>query len=182
MKPGLRLLRLYFPSYIKKKKLEKLFAVTADAFGHEVPSTQGLAFEQCLHKYALFTKEQTERYLEKPSDIDGLKEELFRGAYRLGSELRREFDINTFRDAMLMMEIVYKLLGIHLERESKNEVVIKQCFFSRYYSPEICRVISSLDEGLAAGLSDGGELSFYQRITEGNSFCRANLLLKEVRK
>jgi len=179
MKAALRLLRLYFPSYLKRRKLEKLFAVTADAFGCEAPSTRGFTFQQSLDMYALFTKEQTERYLENPSQIDGLKEELFRGACRLGSELRKEFHIKTSQEAMLIMEIAYQLLGIIFKSVSENQVVIQQCSFSRYYSPEICQVISSMDEGLAAGLSAGGELSFYQRITEGSSCCRANFIVKE---
>lgn len=176
----LSLLQWHFPAFIKKKKLARLFIITAGAFGCEAPPTRGLTFEQGLHEYALFTKEQTEGYLKSSSDIDELREKLFQGSYHLGQELRKQFGIATFQEFMLMMKIVYSLLGIDLQSEQENQVLIKRCFFSHYYSAEICQVISALDEGLAAGLSDGGKLSFYQRITEGNKCCRASFMLEEV--
>ncbi|MEN6348702.1 MAG: hypothetical protein ABFD08_04795 [Syntrophomonas sp.] len=176
----LRLLQWHFPPFIKKKQLNRLFTITAGAFGCEAPPIRTLTFEQCLHEYALFTKELTEGHLKSSSDIDLLKERLFQGAYYLGQDLRRQFGIATSQEVMLVMKIIYNLLGIDLQSEAENQVLIKRCFFSHYYSPEICQVISALDEGLAAGLSDGGKLGFYQRITEGNNCCRAKFILKEV--
>lgn len=178
----LKLLQFYFPRFIKKKKLEQLFVITAHAFGCEAPQIKGLAFEQCLQKYALFTKEQVEKYIEAGYDINNLKEKLYHGAYQLGQDLRKDFGITTPKEVMMMSRIIYNLLGIDFRSGTKNQVIIKQCFFSRFYSPEICKVISSLDEGAAAGLSDGGSLCFYQRITEGNDCCRANFVLKEDSK
>ena len=52
---------------------------------------------------------------------------------------------------------------------------IPKCFFSAYYSGPVCRVVAALDQGLAAGLSRGGRLTFVGRITEGNAACRAIL-------
>ncbi len=179
----LRLLQLYFPGFIKKQKLEQLFTITAHAFGCEAPSTQGLTFEQCLQKYALFTQQQTERHLKDSSDINNLKKNLYQKAYQLGKELRKEFGITTSKEFILMSKIIYNMLGIDFNSSSsQNEIIINHCFFSQYYSPEICQVISSLDEGIAAGLSGGGNLCFHQRITEGYNCCRANLVFKEELK
>jgi hypothetical protein len=54
----LKILQLYIPEFIKRKKLSELFCLTADAFQSELPEIMGLTFEECLLKYALFTKEQ----------------------------------------------------------------------------------------------------------------------------
>lgn len=179
MRAYLKLLQLYFPAFLKKKKLTRLFSITGNAFGCEAPSTRGLTFEQCLERYALFTKQQAELFLEKPSDIDSIKDKLFQGAYQLGTDLKREFHIVSSAEVLLMMKIIYGLLGIDFKNTSENEIMMERCFFSRYYSPEICQVISALDEGLAAGLSGGGKLCFFQRITEGKSCCRANFVFGE---
>ncbi|MDF2522723.1 MAG: hypothetical protein K0R31_364 [Clostridiales bacterium] len=178
----LRLFQFYFPRFLKKKRLEKLFAVTSQAFDCKPPETKGLTYKQCLHHYALFTKQQTEKYINEGYNIHTLKERLYQGAYQLGKELRMEFNITTSQDVILMCEIIYDMLGIDFRSYGKNQIIIKKCFFSQYYSSEICQVISSLDEGVAAGLSDGGSLSFYQRITEGNDCCRANFIMEEYSK
>ncbi len=175
----LSILQLHIPGFIKKKKLIQLFTLTAHAFACEPPPMAGLDFDQCLVAYALFTHQQTERYLAESSDLDELQDKLYRGAYQLGRELRNELGISTFKQAVLMMKVIYKMLGIDFASHESNQVVIKSCFFSRYYSPSTCQVISALDKGLAAGLSGGGKLEFYQRITGGSDCCRAKFELEE---
>lgn len=176
----LSLLQLYFPGFIKKRRLARLFDLTAAAFGCQPPPIRGMSFEQALREYALFTSEQTGKYLNNSSDIDRIKEKLFKGSYDLGRDLRRQFKIKASRDVLMMLKMVYRLLGIDLQGDSGNQVIIKSCFFSRYYSPPVCQVVSALDQGLAAGLSSGGRLNFYQRITEGSDCCRAYFILEEV--
>jgi hypothetical protein len=80
---------------------------------------------------------------------------------------------------MEMSSILYQILGIDFEGDTSGEVTIKKCFFSDYYSQQVCQIISSLDEGVAAGLSGGGNLSFSGRITEGKDCCRARLAMPE---
>jgi len=67
------------------------------------------------------------------------------------------------------------MLGIDFLGEPDGSMVMTRCFFSDYYSSPVCRLISSLDEGLLVGLAGGGRLSFSQRITEGHECCRAHL-------
>lgn len=174
-----RLLHIYLPVFIKKRKLEELFILTAHAFECEVPPTKHLTYEQCLHEYAVFTKLQTEKYLKDPINIYKLKERLYQAAYKLGRELRKDFGIANRDEVISVMKVIYNMLGIDLRTSSEKEINIPKCYFSSYYSPEICKVISSLDEGIAAGLSGGRNLRFYQRITEGHSCCRATFLYKE---
>mgnify|MGYP000902539339 CR=1 FL=1 len=91
----------------------------------------------------------------------------------MGRDLRKQFRIKSFAEAMEMSRIIYRLLGIDYSDGSDGEVIITNCFFSRYYSAPVCRIIAGLDEGLAAGLTGGERLVFSQRMTEGLPVCRA---------
>ena len=104
-----------------------------------------------------------------------MQSRLFQNAYRIGQQFKADFNINTAEEVMRMGALIYKFLKIDFQGEPQGNIVIKRCFFSAYYSSKVCRLISSLDEGLLAGLSGGGKLSFSQRITEGNECCRAYL-------
>jgi hypothetical protein len=170
----LKILQLYIPEFIKRKKLSELFCLTADAFQSELPEIMGLTFEECLLKYALFTKEQAESYLQNGRTIEEVKNRLYQNSYIYGQNLRKSLHIATWEEAVAVLKVVYKLVGIDFQCDRQGEVIIKQCFFSKYYSGGVCELISSLDEGLAAGLS-GGRLSFSQRITEGGSCCKGYL-------
>ena len=77
---------------------------------------------------------------------------------------------------MASCQLIYKALKIDFQGDPQGEVQIKRCYFSQYYSGEVCRVISSLDEGLVAGLSGGLKMEFTQRITEANPCCTARLM------
>ena len=112
-------------------------------------------------------------------DIIEVKTGLFQNAFRMGREIRRNFRLRSPGEVMEMSRILYRFLGIDFEGKAGGDVTIKSCFFSHYYSPQVCRLISSLDEGLAAGLSDGGRLDFSQRITEDKDCCKARLVIPE---
>lgn len=165
--------RFYVPSAIKKKKLRELFDATADAFQRETPLLEGLSFDQCLRQYALFTRDQAEESLRRGNDLE-IKPRLYQGASALAQRLKRSFRIDRLEDALKMARIVYKILKIEFESDQNGAVLIRRCFFSSFYSSQVCRVLSSLDEGLLEGLS-GGRLRFSQRITEGKDCCLAHL-------
>jgi len=69
----LKIIQIYIPELIKKRKLNELFRLTADAFQCELPELKGLSFAECLSKYALFTKEQAESYLAGGAPIEEIK-------------------------------------------------------------------------------------------------------------
>jgi hypothetical protein len=81
---------------------------------------------------------------------------------------------------MAISRRLYGLLHIDFQGDFSGNITIKKCYFSSYYSKEICQLISALDEGIAAGLSGGGKLSFFQRITEGQPCCQGRLIMPEV--
>ena len=170
-----KIMQLYMPAFIKKKKLNELFRLTADAFQSELPELKGLSFAECLPKYALFTKEQAESYLQSGRPLEEVKGRLYHNSCISGQTLRKSLRIITWEEAVTVLKVIYKFIGIDFEYGRQGEFIIKQCFFSKYYSSDVCKLISSLDEGLAAGLSGGGRLCFSQRITEGGSCCKGIL-------
>lgn len=187
--------------YIKNKKLDELFRLTADAFQSEIPALSGLSFAERLSKYASFTKEQAEKVLmsegpsdEKMSRLKEVEEKLYQNSFLFGKRLRKYFHVRTQDQAIRVLGTVYKMIGIEfqcgkpldqqpsspdgIQHNGQCEFVIRECYFSSFYSAEVCRLISSLDEGLAAGLSGGGILSFTHRITEGCGCCKGSFVQK----
>lgn len=174
----LSMARLYIPSFVRKRKLAELFASTARAFDCDMPSLEGLSYDECLKKYALFTRDQAEKSIRRGNDTETVKNNLYRNAYRLGEELGKQFRITTIEEAMTMTRILYHAIGIDFHGTVQGEITIRRCFFSGYYTGDICRIISSLDEGIIAGLSGGRQLVFSERITEGGECCKACLVLR----
>lgn len=168
----LKIMQIYTPGFIKKNKLNELFRLTADAFQSEVPELKGISYAECLTKYALFTQKQAESCLQSGCSSDGVKYRLYQNACIFGQNLRKQLHISTWEEAAKALSIIYELIGIDFRCDRQGEYIIRQCFFSKYYSKGVCDIISSLDEGLAAGLSGGGRLCFNQRITEGGCCCK----------
>lgn len=172
-------LNLYLPSFVKKRRLRQLAELTADAFQCPPPQLSGLSFEEGLRAYADFTREQAEKRIERGDALQATRARLYENARRLGEELRRSLRVRDRRDVMAASKILYSVLGIKFQGNQQGEVVIPRCFFSSFYSPEVCQLISALDEGVAAGLSGGGTLTFQQRITEGRDCCRARFVFPD---
>ena len=172
-------LKFHTPSCIKKKKLEELAALVADAFGKPNPTMKGLSYVERLKAFASYTKKEAEILIREGQHLEEIKNRLYENAYKLGQKIRKDFRIHSTQEVMEMSRILYQILGIDFEGDRDGEVTIKKCFFSRYYSDRVCELISSLDKGVAAGLSDGGKLSFSQKITEGKDCCKAHLVLPE---
>jgi hypothetical protein len=175
------LLRLHVPSPLKQEVLAALFEATAAAFAEPIPDLDGLPFEERLTRYAEFTHDAVMRAIADGRDLPAIERRLHAGAYGLGRRLRRLLGVDQTDTAQVMAvgRTLYGVIGIDLRGTSDGEVTVGNCYFSRFYAPETCRVISALDAGLFAGLSDGGQLVFSQRITEGHPCCRARLFARE---
>jgi hypothetical protein len=167
------------PSFMKKKKLDELFALTADAFQTDIPEIQELSYSETLEKFAAFTQGEAGKAIDTGSALDALKARLYANALELGESLRKKYRIKTVPDIMAMSRILYRILGIDFRGNKRGDVVIRRCFFSSCYSPQICELVSSLDEGVITGLSGGGLLSFDHRITEGKVCCKARISFEE---
>lgn len=162
------------PGFVRRRNLAKLFSATADAFGTPMPVLDNLDTRRCLREYAIFTKERAEEALRDGTEAEA-KTRLYHNAFRLGMTLREEFGVSTLTDTMKLARLVYRIVGIDFHGEPGGEVLVERCFFSDFYSPEVCSLISALDAGLLSGISGGGRLSFYRRITEGSDCCRGRL-------
>jgi len=167
--------RIYLPRSIRKSRLSELFRATADAFQRQAPQLEGYSLDQYLTKYALFTAENAERTIRQGNEYE-VKERLYYGARRIGQNIREELKVQTLEEVMQACEVIYKALKIEFHGDLQGQIDIRSCFFSSFYSSDVCRIVSSLDEGLVAGLSGCLRMEFSQRITEGNKCCRARLL------
>jgi hypothetical protein len=76
---------------------------------------------------------------------------------------------------MALGQILYRAIGIEIQGDGQGNVTVKRCYFSQFYAGSVCDLISALDDGLFAGLSGGGRLTFSERLTEGSGCCRAKL-------
>jgi hypothetical protein len=172
---ALAILKIYVPGPHKKRLLGELYEATARAFGATPPDLRGLSYAALLESYATFTRSEAGRLLEEGSREAAVPENLYKNAYALGLRLRQALGIRSLRHALKASRILYKTLRIDFEGTPAGEVTIRSCYFSRFYTSAICRVVSSIDAGVAAGLSGGGRLEFSQRITDGRDCCLARL-------
>ena len=169
----LALSRLYLPAVIRKRKLTELVHLTARAFDAVPPSLEGLSLDGMLRLFAEYSSEMAERARSRPEGLAEVERRLFGEASRMGREIRRELGVNTPGEAMAAARVLYRSLKIDFRGGPGGDVAIRRCFFSRFYSPTTCRLMSSLDAGVLAGLAGGGGLEFVERITEGSGCCRA---------
>ncbi len=161
--------------YGEKLELQILLRQTAKAFGLKAPKIRGLSAPELLERYAAFTADAARHAIEDGQDLSSLRCRLFRMTARLGSRLRRLLRPKNERDLQAVIRMLYRSIGIAIREESPASFCVSNCYFSAFYTPEICRVISAVDQGIFAGIYGGGRLRFRERITEGCKVCRADL-------
>jgi hypothetical protein len=169
----LRALELHIPGWVARSALRRLFEATASAFGRDPMDLRGLTQAELLERYAVFTTGCAEQALADPSEADAITRRMWSNAYALGESLRRRLGIHTRLEALRAARVAYRMLAIDLRADQQGNVVVDQCAFASWYSPGVCRLMSSLDAGLIAGLTHGGRLTFSERITEGRPRCLA---------
>ncbi len=177
----LKLLKLHIPGFIQTKEFIRLFQRTADAFGGDVPNIKKMRLQQIREQFAVYTARAAERLIRRRADTKVVQQRLYASAFQLGAGLREKFKIKKRADVLVLLPVIYRILGIDLAIDDKK-IIVKNCFFSRYYSEEICRIISALDKGIIAGLTGGGRLEFTQRITGGMPCCIAEISFEETRR
>lgn len=171
-------LQLYVPGVVRNRVMDELFHGTAAAFEAPLPQVQGLAHEERLRRYALFTRELAEQALKDEQRSSEVRTRLYANARALGAKARRQLRVGSPGEVTAAGKVLYRVLGIEFCPTTGGEIEIPRCFFSRYYTSEVCRLISALDEGVVAGLSQGGRLVFGERLTEGCSCCKARLVAR----
>jgi hypothetical protein len=169
----LRALELHIPGPVARSALRQLFAATASAFGRDPGDLHGLTHRELIERYAAFTTACAERALADRSDAEVIARRMWSSAYALGASLRRRLGVRTRAEAVRAARVAYRMLAIDLRADEQGSVVVDRCAFAACYSPGVCRLMSSLDAGLIAGLTQGGRLTFSERITEGRPRCLA---------
>jgi hypothetical protein len=168
----------YIPQSIRRWKFRQLAEATAKAFGVEPPDLRGLSFDGALQSYAIFTRNEALRSNVHSDRRSFIKSRLFECGRQMGAELRQMLRVRTRQDVVDAARILYRLLGIDFRGEEGDGFSIKQCSFSKFYTDDVCKIVSSLDEGLIAGLSDGAELRFSNMMTEGQDMCSGSITFK----
>lgn len=171
----LRALELHVPDVVARSALRRLFEATAAAFGSEPEDVDGLDRRTLLVRYASFTTQCAEQALADQMDLDVVSRRMWAHSYALGESFRRRLGVRTRADALRAARVAYRMIGIDLRADRRGRVTVDRCTFAEWYSPQVCRLMSSLDAGLIAGLTDGGRFSFSERITEGRPRCLARI-------
>jgi len=169
------LLRIHLPVFANRRGLMELYRRTARAFGCELPDQDKRAYPEMLISYAEFTKDRALATLADGGSPEEIVSRLRREALEMGELLRQRLRLRTEADIRTALRLVYRGLGIDLRVSPAGQVVVRGCFFSKYYPAPVCRLISALDDGLVEGLTGGRRLRFTQRITEGAACCRATI-------
>jgi hypothetical protein len=176
----LRALEIHVPDVVARSALRRLFDATSSAFGREPEDVSGLDRRALLEQYASFTIGCAERSLADHTDLDTVSRRMWAQAYALGGLLRRRLGVRSRADALRAARIAYRMIDIDLRADEHGTVTVDRCAFAAQYTPQVCRLMSALDAGLIAGLTDGGRLSFSERITEGRPRCLARISWEEV--
>ncbi len=157
----------------RKKGLQDLFRLTAEAFGRGVPALRGQSRREMLGSYARFTGVQVEQAIAAGTAA-GVRKTLYETSLQMGRDIRAQLPIHSRSDAAAALHCLYGMLAIDKAVDARGAVTVRRCFFASYYTPEVCRFISAMDEGLVAGIC-GGRLVFSQRLTEGADCCRGQI-------
>jgi len=157
--------------WFRRVELQQLMNLTARAFGKPARRLWTLPADKALQVYAEYTRDNLQQ-----APTDELIRKMNDEAFRMGRRLRRVFRLRTQADVERLTIELYRHIGITLEGHLPGRLCFHECFFSRYYTPDICLAASALDEGIMRGLmGGGGRLCFHQRITDGAPCCQATM-------
>ncbi|MBD3385428.1 hypothetical protein GF407_10945 [candidate division KSB1 bacterium] len=176
----LLLIKTYIPDFIRKKILVHLFRRTAAAFEVPMPPLPANC-PDILQAYARFTRQQAANVNAQGKNKSALNQRLFEQMQQLGTSCRKRLGLQTEKQAVQALQLIYRLINIEIKTTQDRLFRIEKCYFSNFYSPETCKLISAMDRGIVSGLTNGLHLEFEERLTEGNSCCLARISEKETR-
>jgi hypothetical protein len=164
------------PSWLKRRLLDDLARITAEALGGSPPQWSSRSFEDRLQQYTAFSAATAGRLIagDDQAAAAAARTHLHTAAVDLGGSLRRRLGVSSSGDALRALSLLYRHIGIDLRLAGPADVEVSRCSFAALYDERVCRLMSALDEGVAAGLSAGWQLRFTQRLTGGASCCRAS--------
>jgi hypothetical protein len=176
MNVRLALLRLHVPGVVRRSILRDLIAAMARAFEQHPPETARLTEPELMAHAIECSRAWAEEAIRTGADLERLDRRMFREASRLGRRARQRLHISSEAAGLAAARTVYGAIGIDFRPRGTREVSIPTCAFACAYAPDVCRLMSSMDSGLIAGLTGARGLRFTDRITEGAATCHALVL------
>ena len=164
-------LEQHTPDVLCRLEAQILTNLAAHGFGMPVCRVWHLPAPEALRAYAAYT-------VECMTETKADPKRLYDSALRLGKRLHRITGFTEQEDIQRLIFYLYRNIRITMHGALPGEITVSSCYFSGFYSPEQCRLMSHVDAGIMAGLSGGGDLRFTQRLTEGCGQCTA-VFLKE---
>ena len=155
------------PQFIKRVQLQILLNITASAFSVRKKQIWQFSYGRAVREYAQFTEEcmNVNQHVNPQS--------LYYAAYRTGRRIRRITGLTDSEDLERLVFYLYQNIRTVMHGRIPGEFTVEYCYFSRFYTPQQCRVMSYMDEGMIAGICGNGNLEFTERITEGCERCQA---------
>ena len=169
------LLRRLPPSAVREKVITTLADTTARAAGVPPPRLSGPDVQRC-EQYARFSGDLAAEAIARGT-VGDLTAALRREAQAAGGRLRAMLGLATAVEGFDLASRLYAAIDIDLRVDAGGGILVTRCGMSRFYTPEICTVMSAMDEGVLAGLAGEGRLSFTRRITEGHPMCIARFIV-----
>ena len=176
MNARLLLLRAHLPGIVRRSILRELLTAMATAFQRDGPPTAGLSAEALNDLVVQRSSAWADEAIATQQDLAPLEQRLFSEAEVLGRRARDRLRIRSETDGLVAAGVIYRAIGIDLRSRSHGGIEVSSCAFARVYHPAVCRLLSSMDSGLIAGLTGADGLLFTSRLTEGAPTCRAYLL------
>jgi hypothetical protein len=173
MNPRLLFLRLHVPGSVRRSILRELIAATARAFERDAPDTANLTAPELMAHAVDLSRTWADDAIRTGVDLDRLQRRMFSEASELGRRARRRLRLASEEEGLAAARVVYGAIGIDFRPRGSGNIEVRRCAFARAYGSRICRLMSSMDSGLIAGLAGTEGLRFTERITEGAVACRA---------
>jgi len=176
MNVRLACLEVWTPAAVRRHVLDELAAKVAGAFGSRPPSWPSRRYRDRLAEFARFTDAEARRVLSEADATSHARtaEALRAAATDLGASLRRRLGVRSEPEGRRALRLLYRHIGIDLDAAADGRVRVLHCLFADYYSPAVCALIGSVDDGVARGLV-GSSLTFSERLTDGAGECRGSL-------
>jgi predicted ArsR family transcriptional regulator len=198
---GVRLLflSLWTPNYIIYRELLRVEALTTSTLEsllkHSPSNREDISKNGSSHRESVEKKrtamavkhsdlvKNIAEVLGKEKAIRLGREAMFKVGEELGIETRQRLGVGrSLKDIIRAAKILYRVLGIEFEvqlQDSKTAIlIINRCALAAHYSELTCQVLSATDEGTIRGLNQNMNMAFTERITGGQSKCKARITLR----
>lgn len=164
------------PELLKKIQIQILIRVVSKSSNQKIKWVIFQPAKQALNIFALYTMQA----IQVSNDIEALKKSLYQNAYQIGKLCKRLLHVSDTDLLRELIVVLYQNIGIRLQWIDMHHFAVSECYFSKYYSADICHVMSNMDAGIISGLLNMNYLQFSQRITEGKPMCKACIGFCEV--